>query len=65
MTTAFERQLGRFKPGVYLALAAGGDAEGARAKTEAIAGPSGFMLFGTQDHGSLLTLVGRKREAVQ
>jgi uncharacterized protein (DUF302 family) len=65
VTTAFERQLGRFEPGVYQALAAGGDAEGARARIEAMAGPSGFMLFGTQDHGSLLTLVGQKRKAVQ
>src|SRR5437870_12231957 len=54
VTTAFERQLGRFEPGVYQALAAGGDAEGARAKIEAMAGPSGFMLVGTQDHGALL-----------
>src|SRR5262249_43354528 len=30
VTTAFERQLGRFEPDVYQALAAGGDAEGAR-----------------------------------
>jgi hypothetical protein len=32
---AFERQLGRFDPGVYKSLAAGGDAEGAKAKIEA------------------------------
>ena len=65
VTTAFERQLGRFEPGVYQALAAGGNAEGARAKIEAMAGPSGFMLFGTQDHGSLLRLAGQKRKAIQ
>ncbi len=65
VTTAFERQLGRFEPDVYQALAAGGDAEGARAKIEAMAGPSGFMLFATQDHGSLLRLAGQKRKAVQ
>ena len=65
VTTAFERQLGRFDPGVYQALAAGGDAEGARAKIEAMAGPSGFMLFGTQDHGELLRLAGQKRKAIQ
>ena len=65
VTTAFERQLGRFEPGVYQALAAGGDAEGARARIEAMAGPSGFMLFGTQDHGSLLRLAGQKRKAIQ
>ena len=65
VTTAFVRQLGRFEPGVYQALAAGGDAEGARAKIEAMAGPSGFMLFGTQNHGALLRLAGQKRKAVQ
>src|SRR4051812_27055182 len=51
VTTAFERQLGRFDPGVSRSLVASGDAEGARAKIEAMAGPGGFMLFGTQDHG--------------
>jgi uncharacterized protein (DUF302 family) len=65
VTTAFEWQLGRFEPGAYQALAAGGDAEDARAKIEAMAGPSGFMLFGTQDHGSLVRLAGQKRKAVQ
>ena len=28
-------------------------------------GPSGFMLFGTQDHGALLRLAGQQRKAVQ
>ena len=65
MTRAFERQLGRFDPDVYKALAAGGDAEGVRAKIEAMAGPSGFMLFGTHDHGALLRLAGQKRKAIQ
>jgi uncharacterized protein (DUF302 family) len=62
---AFERQLGRFDPDVYKALAAGGDAEGAKAKIEAMAGPSGFMLFATHNHGALLRLAGQKRKAVQ
>ena len=65
VTTAFERQLGRFEPGVYQALAAGGNAEGARAKIEAMAGPSGFMLFGTQNHGALLRVARQERKAVQ
>src|SRR5262249_1486632 len=60
-----ERQLGRFDPDVYKGLAAGGDAEQAKARIEAMAGPSGFMLFGTSDHGSLLRLAGQKRKAVQ
>ena len=65
VTTVFERQLGRFEPGVYQALAAGGDAEGARAKIEAMAGPSGFMLFASHNHGALLRLAGQKRKAIQ
>ena len=62
---SFERQLGRFDPDGAKPLIAGGDIEGARAKIEAMAGPSGFMLFGTTDHGALLRIVGRKRKAVQ
>jgi uncharacterized protein (DUF302 family) len=30
-----------------------------------MAGPSGFMLFGMNDHGALLRLAGQKRKAVQ
>ncbi len=65
ITQAFERQLGRFDPEVYKSLAASGDAGGVRARIEAMAGPSGFMLFGRQDHGALLRLAGQKRRAVQ
>jgi uncharacterized protein (DUF302 family) len=65
VTTAFEQKLGRFEPGVYQALAAGGDAEGARAKIEAMAGPSGFMLFASHNHGALLRLAGQQRKAIQ
>src|SRR6516225_4592262 len=62
---AFERQLGRFDPDVAKPLIAGGDSEGARAKIEAMAGPSGFMLFGTTDHGALLRIVAQRRKAIQ
>ena len=65
VTKAFERQLGRFDPDVCKAATEGGDTEAARAKIEAMAGPSGFMLFGTQDHGALLRLAGQKRKAIQ
>ena len=65
VTKAFERQLGRFDPEVYKALAGGGDAEGVKAKIEAMAGPSGFMLFATHNHGALLRLAGQKRKAIQ
>ena len=62
---ALERQLGRFDPEVYRALAVGGDAEAAKAKIEVMAGSSGFMLFGTNDHGALLRLAGQQRKALQ
>ena len=60
-----ERRLGRFDPEVQKALAEGGDPEAARARIEEMVGPSGFMLFGTSDHGSLLRIVCRPRKAVQ
>ena len=62
---ALERRLGRFDPEVQKALAEGGDPEAAWARIEEMVGPSGFMLFGTSDHGSLLRIVGRPRKAVQ
>ncbi len=65
VTQVFERQLGRFDPGVYRSVAAGGDAEGTKAKIEALAGPSGFMLFATHNHGALLRLAGQNRQAIQ
>jgi uncharacterized protein (DUF302 family) len=65
VTQAFERQLGRFDPDVYKALAGSGDAEAARAKIETMAGPIGFMLFATHNHGALLRLADQKRKAVQ
>jgi uncharacterized protein (DUF302 family) len=65
VTKAFEQQVGRFDPDVYKALAEGGDAEGAKAKIEAMAGPSGFMQFATHNHGALLRLAGQKRKAIQ
>jgi uncharacterized protein (DUF302 family) len=61
----FERELGRVDAEAYQASLAGGDAEAARATIEAMAGPSGFMLFATHDHGSLLGLVGPRRQALQ
>src|SRR5208282_3727680 len=55
----------RFDPDVYKSLASSGDANGVRAKIEAMAGPSGFMLFATHNQGALLRLAGQKRKAVQ
>src|SRR5262245_53168875 len=60
-----ERQLGRFDPDVYNSLAVGDDPAAARARIEAMAGSSGFMLFGKNNHGALLRLAGQKRKAVQ
>jgi uncharacterized protein (DUF302 family) len=65
ISRAFEQPLGRFDPNASKALAAGGDLEEVRANLEAMAGPSGFMLFGTFDHGTLLRLAGETRKAVQ
>jgi uncharacterized protein (DUF302 family) len=64
VTKAFEEQLGQFNPEVYQALAAA-DADKLRARIEAMAGPSGFMLFKTNDHGALLRLAGQKKKAIQ
>jgi uncharacterized protein (DUF302 family) len=61
----FEQQLGRFDADAYRSLAAGENAETVRARVEAMAGPSGFMIFATHDHGALLRLVGLTRKAVQ
>lgn len=65
VTKAFEQQVGLFDPDVYKALAEGADAEKAKAKIEGMAGPSGFMLFATHNHGALLRLAGQKRKAIQ
>jgi uncharacterized protein (DUF302 family) len=61
----FEEQLGQFDPEVYQALRAGADADKVRARLDAMAGPSGFMLFRTSDHGALLRLAGQKKKALQ
>jgi uncharacterized protein (DUF302 family) len=65
VTAAFEARLGKFDPEVYQRLREGGDPEEVRARLEAMAGPSGFMLFATRDHGELLRLFGQQRKAVQ
>jgi uncharacterized protein (DUF302 family) len=65
LTKAFEQQLGRFDPDVYKSARCRRGHRGAKAKIEAMVGPSGFMLFGTQDHGALLRLAGQKRKAIQ
>ena len=61
----FERQLGRFEADAYTSVAAAENAETARTRIEAMAGPSGLMLFAMYDHGSLLRVVGLTRKALQ
>jgi len=63
--TDFERQLGRFDADEVKLLAVGENAETARTRIEAMAGPSGFMLFALYDHGSLLRVAGLTRKALQ
>jgi uncharacterized protein (DUF302 family) len=65
VTKAFEQQLGRYDPEVRSAATETEDTEAAKAKIEAMVGPSGFMLFSTQDHGALLRVAGQKRKAIQ
>jgi uncharacterized protein (DUF302 family) len=62
---AIEGRLGHFDPHATQSLASGGEPTAVRARIEAMAGPSGFMLFTTTDHGTLLRLVGQQRRAVQ
>jgi len=61
----FEQQLGRLDQKVASSLTSMANTEEAKRKIDAMAGPSGLMLFGTTDHGSLLHLAGQKRKAVQ
>ena len=66
VTKDFERQLGKFDPTVSQALRPDADrADDARARIEAMAGSSGFVLFGTTDHGALLSIFGVKTKAIQ
>jgi uncharacterized protein (DUF302 family) len=64
VSKAFERQLGKYDPAA-LQLSSPDDAAQVRARLEAMAGASGFMLFGGYDHGALLTLFGEPRKAMQ
>jgi uncharacterized protein (DUF302 family) len=65
VAAALEARMGKFDPAVYEQLQKGADAEVVRARLEKMAGPSGFMLFRTSDHGALLRLAGQKKKALQ
>jgi uncharacterized protein (DUF302 family) len=63
VVAGLERRLGRFDASVFRSLPA--DPKEAERRIEAMAGPSGFMLFGTMDHGASLSLAGKPARAVQ
>jgi uncharacterized protein (DUF302 family) len=65
VAAALEAQMGKFDSAVYEQLREKADPEAVRARLERMAGPSGFMLFGTQNHGALLRLARQQRKAVQ
>jgi uncharacterized protein (DUF302 family) len=65
VAAALEARMGRFDQAVYEDLQSGAAPEAVRARLEGMAGPSGFMLFRTSDHGALLRLAGQTRKAVQ
>ena len=65
VTAALEARMGKFDPAVYEELRSGADPEAVRTRLEEMAGPSGFMLFRTSDHGALLRLAGQTKKAVQ
>jgi uncharacterized protein (DUF302 family) len=65
VTAALEARMGKFDPAVYEQLRSGADPEAVRTRLEAMAGPSGFMLFRTSDHGALLRLAGQTKKAIQ
>ena len=65
VTAALEARMGKFDPAVYEELRSGADPEAVRIRLEGMAGPSGFMLFRTSDHGALLRLAGQTKKAVQ
>jgi uncharacterized protein (DUF302 family) len=65
VTKAFEAQLGKYDADVNRSAIGSGDSEAGKAKIAALAGPSGFMLFATYDHGALTGLAGQKRKAIQ
>jgi uncharacterized protein (DUF302 family) len=65
VAAALEARMGKFDQAVYDELRSGADPEAVRTRLERMAGPSGFMLFRTSDHGALLRLVGQAKKAVQ
>jgi uncharacterized protein (DUF302 family) len=65
VAAALEARMGKFDPAVHDDLRSGADAEAVRGRLEGMAGPSGFMVFRTSDHGALLRLAGQTKRAIQ
>jgi uncharacterized protein (DUF302 family) len=65
VAAALEARMGKFDLAVYEELRSGADPEAVRARLEGMAGPSGFMLFRTSDHGTLLRLVSQTKKTIQ
>jgi uncharacterized protein (DUF302 family) len=63
--SAFEARLGKFDPDTYKSLNDGSNPEQIRERLGTMVGTSGFVLFTTHDHGSLLRILGRPRKAIQ
>jgi uncharacterized protein (DUF302 family) len=61
----FERQLGRFDRKLIDSHAVSMRAVDAKVRIEAMAGPSGFVLFGKTDFGSLLRRNSQKQKTVK
>ena len=60
----FERQLGKYDAAVVQPSLLE-HPEAAKTQIEAMAGPTGLMLFEIRDHGSLLAITGHARKALQ
>jgi uncharacterized protein (DUF302 family) len=66
VTSAIEKQLGKFDPEIGASFAAPSpDPAAIEAKIHAMEGSSGLMIFAVRDHGQLLELKGRRGLARQ
>jgi uncharacterized protein (DUF302 family) len=65
VTRHFEQPLGKYEPAALQALSSGAKPAEARSRLEQMVGASGFTLFGTSDHGALLSLFGKPTRAIQ
>lgn len=62
-TEAMEMVVQRLDP--HWASALPGDPDGVKQYLTTVAGDTGLMIFGTQDHGRLLSIKGSSRKAMQ